>query len=370
MLRKSYLFAELAVLVGIAFAPRGLAQAPAPRPALLPPVAASTGEPDPLPGLPRPPDQPASLHAPAPPAPPYTCDPLPGPYFEYDPRLDPPDLPHPGWFADVDLGIVVPHVKNRLTDLVQVGMCPPDVVHLPSASLDWTVAPRFELGYRLPSGFGAFTLSYRFLTTEGRELVQGLDAPADLKSRVVLNIADVDYVSREFFTYQWPYVEMRWRFGIRVADAYFDSQATEPFDAAAAGSGIFYQSVSNSFVGVGPHAGVELSRRFKSSGLAVLAQLDGATLLGQLRQHFTEISTTLDANGVPMGGETRESNPQDVPILSVLAGVNWQPPAYPRVQVFVGYAYEYWWNLGRLSTTTSRGELSDQGLLLRAGVNW
>jgi hypothetical protein len=33
--------------------------------------------------------------------------------------------------------------------------------------------------------------------------------------------------------------------------------------------------------------------------------------------------------------------------------------------------YEYWWNVGRESNTLdSRGELSDQGILLRAEFNF
>ena len=35
------------------------------------------------------------------------------------------------------------------------------------AQLDWTVSPRFELGYRLPSGFGELDVAFRFLMTQG-----------------------------------------------------------------------------------------------------------------------------------------------------------------------------------------------------------
>ena len=124
--------------------------------------------------------------------------PYPGPYFEDDPRLDPPILPLPGWFADVETEIAVAHVKNKLVNTVSIGGAAPNTVALPSAELDWTVAPRFELGYRLPSGFGAFALAYRFLTTEGTQGTIGADGPASLHSRLELNEVDFDYVSREF----------------------------------------------------------------------------------------------------------------------------------------------------------------------------
>ena len=42
-----------------------------------------------------------------------------------------------------------------------------DVVSVPMAELNWTVSPRFELGYRLPSGFGEVDVAYRFLLAEG-----------------------------------------------------------------------------------------------------------------------------------------------------------------------------------------------------------
>ena len=68
-------------------------------------LAGST-EPNPLPGLPRPPDQPASLLQPAPAGQVYGCPQLECPYFERDPRLDPAELPQPGWLFDVELGIM------------------------------------------------------------------------------------------------------------------------------------------------------------------------------------------------------------------------------------------------------------------------
>jgi len=333
-------------------------------------VTADQAQPDPLPGLPRPPDAPGSLFQQPGSTPPYTCEPLAGPYFQQDPRLDAPCLPTPGWFADVELDIVGSHVRNRLTDLVTVGSRPPDTVHLGSADLDWTAAPRFEVGYRLPAGFGAFALAYRFLATDGSATIEGPDAPASLKSRLDLNVVDLDYVSWEFFTEQWPYAHMKWFFGIRYADVFFDSLAEEPFAAAAAGSGIFETRVSNNFSGAGPHAGVELTRTLGGSGLALVARCDGALVFGQTHQHFFENSTTLDATGLPLSGLTRESNPQTLPMLNVLLGLSWQPPAFPNASFSLGYVYEHWWNAGRRSTTTSRGELSDQGIALRAGFNF
>jgi hypothetical protein len=331
-------------------------------------VATDQAEPNPLPGLPRPPDVPAALYQQPGPTPPYTCAPLIAPLLQPDPLLEPPSLPPPGWFADVEVGIVGPHVKNRLRDLVTVGSRAPDVVALGSAELDWTAAPQFNVGYRLPAGFGAVALSYRFLVTDGTGTTPGPDSLASLHSRLDMNDVDLDYISWELFTEQWPYVHMKWFFGLRYSDVYFDSASVQEVAAATAGSGILATHVSNRFWGLGPHAGVELTGALGDVGLHWVGRIDGTINLGRTHQSFTE--TALDVTGLPVTATTRESNPEATPILNLFLGLNWQPPAYANLYFSLGYMYEYWWDVGRLSTTTSRGELSDQGVLFRAEFNF
>ena len=69
------------------------------------------------------------------------------------------------------------------------------------ATLDWTVSPRFEVGYRLPSGFGEVDVAYRFLLAEGSgsttDPIAAPDATAALTSHLNINVGDVDYASRE-----------------------------------------------------------------------------------------------------------------------------------------------------------------------------
>jgi hypothetical protein len=297
---------------------------------------------------------------------------LPGPFFEQDPRLDPPDWAQPGWFADVDLSAMVPHFKNRLNGSLRLDDMPPASVHVPGADLDWTVSPRFEFGYRLPSGFGALGLSYRFLITEGSAIGPGPDGPTAFKSRLDVHVIDLDYISREFSV--WPNGDlwkMQWRFGLRWASIYYDANSTESFDEAAAGSGIFSARATDRFVGIGPHLGVELARRLDERGLSLVGWIDGWISLGRIRQGFFEESTMLGPGGLPSGAISQVSSSQAVPALNVQAGLGYQPPEYPNVELFVGYQYEYWWNVGRLSiTTNSRGELSDQGITFRVGFNY
>jgi hypothetical protein len=163
---------------------------------------------------------------------------------------------------------------------------------------------------------------------------------------------------------------MKWCFGLRWADVFFDSRAEEPFAAAAAGSGILERRTSNNYWGLGPHGGLELSHAFADYGLAVVGWVDAATMLGRLRQNLFEASTTLGPGGQPLSGNTRLSVSQDVPMVNTFAGLRWQPPGYTASCLFLGFQYEYWWNVGRNSETTSRGELSDQGLVLRAEINF
>jgi hypothetical protein len=363
----SRLLIVLAVLEGILPASRSWAQTASGADAPPGPNAQQPSD-DVLPGLPRPPDQPRTLLEPPPAAPPYTCDPLPGRYFERDPRLDPPQLPQPGWFGDAEVGIVTAHFKNRMRDTITVDGLMPNIVHLASAELDWTASPRVELGYRLPSGWGDIALSYRFLSTSGSETALGSDGPFSLRSRLDVQIASLDYISREWSL--WPNWGMRWRFGLRFASVYFDSQGTEPFDEAAAGSGVFATRTTNHFKGIGPHLGVEVERRLGWQGLAFVLAADGASLVGRTRQGFFEATTTLDGNGLPLTGQDHFSNPQTVPVLNVQLGVGWQPPTYPHSHLFFGFEYEYWWDTARLSTSLSRGEMSDQGLVLRAEFNF
>jgi hypothetical protein len=360
MLRAIRVSLALALVVGSLAVSKGLAQAPSGSPA---PVS---GEPEILRALPRPPEQPASLLAPARPV--AQLPPLPGPYFEDDPRLDPPYWPQPGWFADVDFLIAKAHVKNRLVGSVQIGDNPADTVHVPGAVLDWTVSPRFEMGYRLASGFGAFALSYRFLATSGAEVGPGPDGVAALKSQLDMHIIDLDYISREFSL--WPEWEMQWRFGLRWASVYFDARSEEPFDMAAAGSGIFAARTTDRFVGFGPHVGGQLVRHLAQPGLSLVGQSDLWLGLGRIRQGFFEESTTLGPNGLPLNGESHDSSSQTVPALNLLVGLSYKPPSLRDLEFFLGYQYEHWWNVGRFSKGASRGELSDQGVLLRAAFNF
>jgi hypothetical protein len=330
--------------------------------------AGIASEPEILRSLPQVPDTPASLLAPVPAPGPLPPD-AERPYFRLDPLLDPPELPQPGWFFNLEVDPTKAHIKNDLrTTVLNPATGYSDQVGLPSATLDWSISPRFEAGYRLSSGFGEFVLSYRFLATQGHDLYQNSDGPGQLSSLLDINQVDLDYASSEFSL--WPKWDMRWRLGLRYADVYFDSRAAEGFDEAAAGSGVFQTRVTNSFVGFGPHAGMDLSRHFGTGGLAFVTRADFALLVGHIRQQFSERTTTFGPDGQPLVGALGASDSQGVPVLEVQAGLSWQPPRYPLATFFLGYRYEYWWEVGMLDNINNGngtfGEVFDQGVVLRA----
>src|SRR5262249_35246262 len=128
------------------------------------------------------------------------------------------------------------------------GGLPPGYV--PQAHLDGTVSPRFQVGYRLPAGFGEFALSYRFLATQGEQTFVNNNGPSDLRARPDLNVPALTYPSHEISL--WPLADMRWPIGTRFANVFFDDRLATPPTLAAAGDGVAEQRFSSHFYGLGP----------------------------------------------------------------------------------------------------------------------
>lgn len=347
--------------------------------------------------LPRPPERPTSLMTPAPPLGPPPPD-METPYFQTDPLLDPPALGGIGWFGNVDLAILKPHLVNELSLPVPVPNLnapgiPPGVtpavqssanqnfftppmastlnsvnVGVDASHLNWTVSPRFELGYRLPSGFGGVSLAYRFLTAQGSDAVIGADGPATLTSRLNLNTGDLSWSSREY-TPWGPNWELKVRLGVRYVDVYFDSRANESPVEAAAGSNIYFQRTTNSFWGLGASGAIQLDHQLGFWGLRTSALIDFAQPFGRVRQGYF-YSSTASANGPAQSANTFVSSSMTAPILTTQLGVGWQPPDYPTLRVFAGWQFEYWWDTGRLLPFNELGYFFINGLVLRGEWNF
>jgi hypothetical protein len=249
------------------------------------------------------------------------------------------------------------HIKNGLNNTVQNGFFT-DTVNLPTASFDWTGSPRLELGYRLAQGFGEFSMSYRFLVSEARDTFDGFDldgGPGFLKSRLNMNVIDLDYGTREFSL--GPRWDMKWRVGARLASIYFDSRAVAMF---------VEQRESNSFFGAGPHAALELNRRFDVPGLGLFARLDGSAVIGKIHQSFEE--TTVNPDGSLSGGATLQTQTQAVPVLDFQFGLSWTPCRARWSQLVFGYELQQWWYLGQVGS--SRAELTTQGIFFRGDFSF
>jgi hypothetical protein len=282
-----------------------------------------------------------------PPPPPVYHDPLPS----HDTLLDVPAAA-PGWFGALEIGVLKPHVKNRLSADVSFDGMGTDTVHLPTATLEWAAAPSFELGYRLADGCGELVVSYRNLSTNANADLPNYDVLGDgvLHSRLDVNTVDFDYGGPVLTL--GPRVDVGWRVGVRFADVFFDSHAVGLFMA---------QHTSNQFTGAGPHASLDLWYRLGVPGLGLFARLQGALPIGHIHQGYSE-SFAFD-DGSVIGAGTSHSATQAVPTIDAQVGVGWAPPG-TRLRFVVGYEYEQWWSLG--SVGSSRAELFDQGAFFRA----
>jgi hypothetical protein len=287
-----------------------------------------------------------------------------GPLLRGDSLLDRQHSPGPGWFWAIELNLVAPQIKNRLQASVAINspivQLPgvqeflPAIVHVPTAELDWTGAPRFELGYRYPEGFGELLLSYRFLVSEGRNLIPNFDFGGDgfLKSRLDMHAVDLDYGSREFSLD--PHWDMKWRVGVRLANVFFDSLA----------EGFFREErISNHFIGAGPHVGLDLWRSLDIDGMGLFIRLEGASVIGQISQSFGRVI----GDDTLVGGATLVHHTQGVPVFNVQAGLSWVP-WYGRTRFALGYEFERWWYIGEAAN--SRAELTTQGIFFRAEVKY
>jgi hypothetical protein len=252
---------------------------------------------------------------------------------------------------------VAPHIKNRLTSEVGIGTGF-DQVHLPTAGLDWTGAPRIELGYRFSDDGGEFLLAYRSLVSEGTDFILGFDTPDSagfLKSRLNVNVLDIDFSSHECCLGSgW---DMKWKIGARLASVFFDSRAFGSF---------LEQRTSNDFRGAGPHLGLDLWRQIDGTYLAWFGRVETAAVLGNIKQSYEE--SVAQAGNTVIGGAVTDRHTQTVPVLNLQTGLSWTPPGSRCLRFAAGYHFETWWYLGEVNN--SHATLTDQGVFFRAELGF
>jgi hypothetical protein len=368
---RSNAFFSIATMLGLLLAREVRADQFAVIQSVAPPAPLADDVPEIVKALPQVPAQPRSLYLPA--APVYVeTSPIPDQYFVEDPLLDTPDMPRPGWFVYKEFELAAPHIYRFLYNTVTVGSRAPDNVNLPNRGLNWTLAPKLEIGYWLPSGFGGFSMSYRNISSSGGmdSSFLGPDGAANLRSELAVHVIDADYISKEFT--QLDQFKMRWRGGLRTTIAYYNTVLTQAASEASAGTGILQQEATNSFRGVGPHLGVELRWDFaRYPGMSLLGSTDYGATLGRIKQGFFELAQDpLSPSGLSFGTNTISSS-QTVQMFNARMGLNYQPPEHPNFSAFLGFQYDLWWGVGRLSAQpSSRGDLSISGFVLRLTYNY
>jgi Legionella pneumophila major outer membrane protein precursor len=263
-----------------------------------------------------------------------------------------------GYYGLFEISVLFPNVSGTLSGPVTVTGMPPTTVSLGSANLDTVGSPRVEVGYRLSDGIGAVAVAYRSIVSKGGENAPefGQFGNPFLSSLLNVNVVDIDYVSPAYNV--MPCWNFSWRGGIRVAAVYDQNQLVGTLGQ---------QEAASNFVGAGPHAELEIGRSLPVPGLvglAALAKLDGAVLVGNTSQSFSESLQ----NNPTVGGASVFNRTTTVPVLTFDIGVSYAPLDCNWARFGLGYQFEYWWDIGKGGGST--GNLMTNGIYFRGEFNF
>jgi hypothetical protein len=277
-----------------------------------------------------------------------------------DPVLDDSPGPPPGFFANVELFLLRPHLNSALTGNVNQGL---DTVALTTQGpLGTTVSPTFELGYRLPKQRGEFMVAYRFEAIERNHVPDDVLGGLSQRDRLNMNLIDLDWSNHHPFALGLGW-DLRFNIGVRVLTLYFDTARN--FGPLGNPSGQTNEHATSSLAGAGPEAGVELSRELYFPGLVVVGRIAGAAIFSNIHQSFTE--TTTPAAGAVVA-TNRVGDQVENPMLTIEAGLGYSPPGWNCSRFTLGYIWEELWQVGRLNN--SNGNLLNRGLFFRAEWNF
>ena len=287
-----------------------------------------------------------------------------------------------GMIASVEASVLQPFVHNGLNSgSLAVGTIP-EAVQVPTAQPGWTTMPRIDLGYRFEQGLGEVHAAFQFLNAQGTQTFSNFDTAGagTVTSRLNLDIFDVDYAFTEFNPGRIPLVSpalmipgrtglnlhpeedafpmfrMKWAFGGRAANVFFDSRGS--------GAQILSERVTNNFVGGGMHGSVDISKPLpRWPALALFCRFEASGLIGNITQSFarTEI---LPGGGIASGSARSQGTGTGVPVLDVYAGMSYVPRFFhDALRITGGYRMQQWWYLGQ--TSSSEAGLFMQGFFLR-----
>lgn len=308
-------------------------------------------------------------------APPYVLPPCGWPKVDFarpDSLLDRPYSAQPGCYANVEANVLWVHLRNQLSGPVNNPVAgTQDRVTFPGNKLDPAVSPRVELGYRFEDNWGAVQVGYRNLATSGHDQTftnppDAVQAPVDQVGRVDYNMIDLSYVSREYSLD--PNWNMRWGIGPRLLFLYFDSRVRTGGAGGDAGT-ILAQSETNNLQGYGMGAFLDLERHTPICGLNVFGRIEGTDYYARIQQSYGE---TVAGGPGARAAESRFTGSVGVSNLRGVVGISYEVPEWNYTRFMLGYQYETYFQVGRLSTggIDTRGQLDLQGLFLRAEINF
>jgi hypothetical protein len=116
---------------------------------------------------------------------------------------------------------------------------------------------------------------------------------------------------------------------------------------------------------IGAHAILEVGHKLWNPRLMFFGRVEGAGLYGRVHQTFKE--TFVEAPGET---QQRLTNAVGTPWIAAQLGLSYDLPSWNHSRVFLGYQFEQWWQFGRGDNDLSMGELYDQGIFLRAELNF
>jgi hypothetical protein len=286
----------------------------------------------------------------------------------------------PGWIGSMEIDILQPRIASEINSGTQVaGTFPGNPIQLPVGNLNFTAAPRIEMGYRWPEGLGEFRLSYRRVQSTGSQTIADT-APGSTRSLATtlqINVVDFDYCFTELQPFNIPVIPvvgpllkvpgrlglrrppqlipgdpivLRYRLGIRALTIYNESVAT--------GALTLNERVMNNFGGVGLKSGIEISKAMPWRPLSLYAKGDFTFAVGGTNQAFSR-TTALGASA-----SAREFVNEGITMALAEAGVRWVPAPYRRnISMTLGYQFETWWNFADTADSTASLQLS--GVALR-----
>lgn len=272
--------------------------------------------------------------------------------------LERPGIPA-GWIFNLELTAASPYLSSVSQSGSAVAPPVPNPISPPVAPLDWTLMPRFTVGYRQAEGLGEWSASYRFLISQGTaNIAPFAGGLGTVSSNLQFHVMDIDYTLTELLPHDLWLVpsQVRVTGGVRVAGT--DSKST------ASGGSIINQFASNTFAGAGPRFAMETTCPIACccGPFSYFARLDAAGIIGSDWQKFSQQLVT-----DPLPAASSRQATIGVPVLELRAGMNWLPDwGSGNVKLSAGYQWERWFEVG--STTTSFNELTIQGPYLRGEV--